>query len=915
MNHPPPDLRPDPDALLAQVRSEVGAGRTRGRLKVFLGATAGVGKTYAMLEEARARQGEGVEVLVGVVETHGRSETEALLDGLEVLPRRSMEHRGVQVTEFDLDAALRRRPGLLLVDELAHTNAPGSRHAKRWQDVEELLAAGIDVYTTVNVQHLESLNDLVARITHVVVRETVPDSVLEAADQVALIDLPPDELLQRLREGKVYLPQQAERAAKGFFRKGNLIALRQMALRKAAEQVDAQMRVYRRAQGVADTWPVRERIVVAVGPAPSSQQLVRATKRMADQLGGEWVAVFVETPEYATWHESDRARVWETLRLAESLGAATATISGSRATHELLAYARANNVSKLVVGKPAHSRWRDLFFGSKLEEVVRGSGDIDVYVITGEDEEGGGAARPRRGGVRFLRTSPGSAYVWAALIVGLGTVTVVFTRSVFEITNLAMILLLAVVVVAVRFGRGPAIFASVLSVAAFDWFTVPPWHTFRVADTQYILTFVVMLVVALTITTLTTRIRQQAEAARERERRTASLYAISQSLVRTSEVGDLLQVGVQHVTDTFDSEVLVFLPDALGRLAVDPRSEPGFPVDAQEEAVARWVFENGQLAGLGTDTLPAARALYLPLQSGSGTVGALGVRPLRHDRFDDPSQLHLLETFAALIAVAVEQARFAEEARRIRQLEEMDRLKTEFVAVASHELRTPLTGLAMEVETLRERLAATLGEPERLLLDAAEEDVRRLRALIDDLLDLSRLESGRADLHRRAMDPATAIERATDAFRAQAEEKGHLLSGDAADGVPLVLTDPDAIDRVLATLISNAIRATDRGGRIIVAADDVGGFVQFSVADNGPGIPLEDQAWLFDRFVRLDRERDQDDTGLGLAIVRGIVRAHGGEIWVDSGPGPGSIFNFTVPVADRGDGSPPDTETDLEIQS
>jgi two-component system sensor histidine kinase KdpD len=904
MSDRPGGFRPDPDALLEQLQREESDARRRGRLKVFLGASAGVGKTFAMLTEAQERARAGTNVAVGVVETHGRKETEALLRGLEIVPRRRIEHRGVPLAEFDLDAALARRPELLLVDELAHTNAPGSRHAKRWQDVEELLSAGIDVFTTVNVQHLESLNDLVARITHVVVRETLPDSVVEEADEIELVDLAPDDLLQRLREGKVYLPEQAKRATESFFRKENLIALRQMAMRKAAAQVDAQMRVYRRALGVPETWPVRERILVGVGPAPSSQQLVRAAKRMADQLSAEWIALFVETPEYAGWPEEDRNRIWETLRLAESLGGKTATISGARASAEMLAYARTHNISVIAVGKPTHPRWRDLLFGSKLETVARGSGDIDVYVISGRGDRETSAWRAAS---PIQRHSSGTDYLWAAALIAVATALGVALRGYLEIANLAMIYLLAVVVVAVRLGRGPSIVGSVLSVAAFDFFCVPPYNTFAVRDTEYVVTFGVLLVVALTISTLTTRIAQQAEAARERERRTGSLYAIAQSLVRVSEPRDLVQVGVQHINETFSSEAVVFLIDALGDLSPVGRTETRFETDAQEQTVARWVHDQGRPAGLGTDTLSGAHALYLPLGTGGGVVGVLGVRPTPEDRFRAPEQLHLLETFAALIAVAVEQARLAEEARTIQQLEEMDRLKSEFIAVASHELRTPLASLASEIALLRERLGG-VDERERHVLDTAQEDMKRLRALVDDLLDLSKLESGRTELELRVVEPRVLVQDAIRTFSGSAEEKRIQLGWEISADAPPVFADAAQVERVLSNLISNALRFTDEGGRILVAADNVGEFVQFSVSDNGRGIPLESQSRIFDSFVQRDRARSADGTGLGLAISRAIVRAHGGEIWVDSGPGPGSVFTFTMPVAKAEDAEPSQRE-------
>ncbi len=601
------DRRPDPDALLAHVEAVEPEGH-RGRLTVFFGAVPGVGKTYAMLEAARERQREGLDVVVGVVETHGRTETEALLAGLEVLPRRAIEHGAVTLEEFDLDAALKRRPRILLLDELAHTNAPGSRHAKRWQDAEELLGAGIDVYTTLNVQHVESLNDVVARITHVKVRETVPDALLERADEIALVDISPEVLLKRLREGKVYVPEQARRAADNFFRRGNVIALRQLALRQTAERVDADLRVYRRAFGVRRTWPVRERIVVGVGPAPSSQRLVRATKRLADGLGAEWTAVFVETPAYAGWSEADRDRVWETLRLAEKLGGKTVTIGG-RDVDELLEYARGDNATKIVVGKPAHPAWRDRLMGSTLEDVVRGSGDVDVYVISASGEETGTA--PRRASRESGRAAP-RAYAAAAAAITLCTALGFPLRPYVAPSIVLMLYLVTVVFVASRLGRGPSVLAAVGAVATFDFVFVPPFYTFAVADTQYFIVFAVMLLVALVITTLTGRLRGQAAVSRRRERRTGALLQLSAALVRTSDPRESLRVGAQHVASTFDADVVILAPNALGDLRTvasggrdrrpdpdpsasrDPTTRAERELSTRENAVVRWVFGHGQ---------------------------------------------------------------------------------------------------------------------------------------------------------------------------------------------------------------------------------------------------------------------------------------------------------------------------------
>ncbi|HEX3554353.1 MAG TPA: sensor histidine kinase KdpD [Thermoanaerobaculia bacterium] len=640
--------RPDPDALLALAKAEEERER-RGKLKIFFGATAGVGKTFAMLEGARELARRGVDVVVGLVETHGRKETEALLAGLEILPRQTIEHRGVQLQEFDLDGARARRPAVVLVDELAHTNAPGSRHAKRWQDVEELLAEGIDVWTTVNVQHLESLNDLVGKVTGVAVRETVPDSILERADQVELVDLPPEELIKRLEEGKVYLPEQASRAVQGFFRAGNLIALRELALRKTAERVDAQMQLYRQAHNIGETWPVAERLLVAVSSGPAAGQLVRGGRRLAERLRAEWVAVYVETPAELRLPQADRDRVWQTLRLAERLGAETVTLSGQRPAEEILKYARRRNVSKIVVGKPLHSRWKDVLFGSVRDELVRASGGIDVYVISGEEGGGWPVAQPRRGRERNLRS-----YGAALLVTALLTALCVAIRPWFEPTNLAMLMLLGVVGIASRSSRGPAILASMLAVAGLDFFLVRPYYTFAISDTEYLLTFAVMLTTGLVVSTLTVRLRQQAEAARAREERTAALYAMSRDLAAAPDLDAVLKAAAQHIHSVFLSQVLLLLPDENGRLAERAAESVTYLFDVREQAVSQWVFDHGRMAGKTTDTLPAAKGLYIPLRTSQGIVGILGVHPADPQRLVDPEQLHLLEAFANQIALAIE---------------------------------------------------------------------------------------------------------------------------------------------------------------------------------------------------------------------------------------------------------------------
>jgi two-component system, OmpR family, sensor histidine kinase KdpD len=887
--------RPDPDALLATL-AEGETERARGRLKVFLGACAGVGKTYAMLEAAGERRRDGVGVLAGVVETHGRRDTEALLHGLDVLPRREIEHRGIVLAEFDLDGAIARRPALILVDELAHTNAPACRHDKRWQDVEELLAAGIDVFTTVNVQHLESVNDVVARITHVRVRETVPDRVVQEAAEVEMVDLPPDELLKRLEAGKVYVPDQIRRAQDSFFRRGNLIALRQLALRYTAEHVDDAMLTHRRAYAVRETWPVRERLLVGVGPAPSSQNLVRAAKRMADGLGCEWHAIFVETPEYVKWPELDRKRVWETLGLAGELGAETASIGGGE-TGALFEYARKHNVTKLIIGKPAHPTWRDRLLGSRLDEIVRASGDIDVYVITGDAP--GGTDRPA---TRWPGGSPSRAHTLAlaAAAVAACTLVAVALRTLLGTANLLMLYLAVVVGIAVRLGRGASVLASVLAVAAFDLFCVPPYGTFAVADTQYLPVFAVMLVVALLISGLAARLHDQGDASRAREQRTAALLAASRELVGVEDPARVAEIATRHVGETFDARVRLYAPDPLGRLR--PLRGEG-DLDAREAAVAGWALEHGKPAGPATGTLPEARALWIPLAAGSRPLALLAVEARDPTTFRNPERMELLGTFAGQIAAALERARLTAESRRTEQLVEINRLKSEFVAVAAHELRTPLDTLRLAVERIAERVRGAaprdVGTVE--LLDTAKEHAARLGHLVDDLLDLSRLESRQMVLQISECRPSDLVREAVDrVIRGARIGPGRVIGPavvtDVTDDLPTVRADADEVGRALGRFLENAIRHAGPGGQVVVGAEELPDFVQIFVADNGPGLPVAEQARIFEPFM--GDTAGGGRTGLGLAIVRGIIRAHGGDIWVDSGPGPGAVFNFTLPRAD-----------------
>jgi two-component system, OmpR family, sensor histidine kinase KdpD len=884
------EQRPDPDALLTRVKDEETRAR-RGRLKVFFGAAAGVGKTYAMLEAAREQQRDGVDVVVGYVETHHRAETDALLAGLETVEPRRLEYHGATLREFDLDAALARHPTLILVDELAHTNAPGSRHAKRWQDVVELLDAGIDVDTTVNVQHVESLNDVVAKITGVVVRETVPDSVLEQAHEVELIDLPPDELLQRFREGKVYVPEQAQEALRNFFRKGNLIALRELALRRTAERVDAQMRDYMREHSIGSVWPVAERVLVCVGPSPSSPRLVRAAKRMADRLNAEWIAAWVETPAQLRLPLDARDRVVQSLRLAEQLGATTVTLSGQRMSDEILAYARARNVTKIVVGKPARSFWKRIILGSIVDTLVQGSGEIDVYVISGERED---APAPLPVRAATLRTD-WVAYARAAAIVAVATAVDWLGFPFSELANLVMVYLLGIVAVAMRHGRGPSLFAAVLSVAAFDFFFVPPFFTFAVSDTRYLFTFAVMLLVGLVISSLTVRIRRQAEAARDRERRTAALYAMSRDLAGTRGVDDILTSAVRHIGDVFRTQVVALLPDASGRLAPWSGVTPPFALDGNERAVGQWVHEHRQVAGLGTSTLPGASALYLPLVASRGALGALGVRPADRHAFSSPEQFHQLETFVNQTALALERAQLAEQAREAEVSAETERLRNSLLSSVSHDLRTPLATITGAASTMLDGDLNLDRQTQRELIESVRDEADRLNRLVQNLLEMTQLEAGTLKLTRDWHPLEEIVGAALNRLRKRLEDRP--LNLKIPPELPLVQIDDVLIEQVLVNLLDNALKYTPAGSPITIVATAGEGRLTVEIADKGPGLPAGQEDRVFERFYRADPIGGRG-VGLGLAICRGIIRAHDGRIWAQNLPGGGVAFLFTLPLGD-----------------
>ncbi len=889
------DARPDPDALLARAQAEEARSR-RGRLKIFIGAAAGVGKTYAMLEEARMLRKAGLDAVVGYVEPHGRPETERLLEGLEAIPARSVAYRGAALREFDLDAALARKPRLILLDELAHTNAEGLRHPKRWQDALELLDAGIDVTTTVNVQHIESLNDVVAQITGVIVRETVPDSVIAQADQIELIDLTPEELVKRLKEGKVYPPQQVDQALRGFFRIGNLTALRELALRQTADRVNREVQDYRQAHRIDNTWPTAERLLVAIGPGDHALRLVRAGHRMAQSLRAEWIAAFVDTGSSLTAER--RNRVFQALRLAEQLGAETATLSGSSVSDELLSYARQRNVSKLVVGKPERPRWAEFIFGSKVNELVRNSGLVDVYVIHGEHDDTE-SIQP----AMFQRTSHLRQYALAMVVFVVATVLASLVDLIgFGEANVVMTYLLGVVIVAFFIGRGPAVLTAMISVLFFDVIFVAPRGTLAVSDTRYLITFAVMIAVGLTISSLASRIRQQAEVSRQRERRTAELYEMSREFAGSPAVDAIAQIAERHIGNVFDATARVLLPGARAALEAGAwvASTPAERlVFENEQGVAQWAFDHRQEAGRGTNTLAGARALYLPLLGTRGTVGVVSVLPqnAQDDRLRSPDQLHLLETFVNQTALALERAQLDKEAQAARAQMETEQLRNSLLSSVSHDLRTPLATIQGAASSLLDAGTPLDAGTRRELTQSIHDEAERLNRLVTNLLEMTRLQSGAAQLQQEWLDMEEAIGSALRRMKKQLQ--GRPLHVHVPDDLPLAPFDGVLIEQVLINLLDNAVKYSPADSAIDVAVARVEAGVQVSVSDRGAGLAAGDEQRVFERFYRADASHA--GAGLGLAICKGIIDAHRGKIWAENRAGGGATFTFLLPI----DGNPP----------
>jgi len=884
------ERRPDPDALLEQVREQERRA-SRGRLRIYFGASAGVGKTYAMLSAARTLHAAGAHILVGVVETHGRGETARLLEGLPLLAAQQVSYRDKTLPEFDIDAALASGAGLVLVDELAHSNVPGSRHRKRWQDVEELLDSGIDVYTTVNVQHLESLNDVVGGITGIRVAETVPDTVFDRADEVVMVDVPAEELLQRLRTGRVYQGLQAERAAGNFFRKGNLIALRELALRRTADRVEGDVRAWRVEQSIDAIWKTGAVLLACVGP-DGGEQVVRACARLANQLGARWHAVFVDTPGLR------RERVADTLRLAEKLGAVTAVLPGGDVAAVLADYAESHNLSKLVVGRPAAPAlpWRVPL----ARRIARHAPEVDlIEVATPPVEPDVLLARPRVEHA-LRRPHPNRYLLGAGASLGAGLLA--WSLSAWlDLPNIAMLLLLVVVLVAYLFGRGPSVLATCISVGLLDFFFVPPRLSFAVTDLQYLVTFGTMLAVGLSTGQLTALLRFQVQVAQQRENRWRALYELSSTLAGALQSEQILDASREFVARAFRARAVLLLPDDDGTLRMP--DDAGLEV---EPGTAQWAFDHAQPAGMGTDTLPASPLFYLPLVAPMRTRGVLALAPGEPDRILAPEQRQQLDTFATVTAIALERVHYIEVAQGALVDMESERLRNSLLAALGHDLRTPLTLLVGVSESLAQS-APPLSALQLGLAETLKREALRMNTLVANLLDMARIQSGGVHLH---LDWHSIEEVVGSALRISRDVlAAHVVEAKLPADLPLVEFDAPLLERVLCNVLENAAKYTPRGAHVTVDARVRGDRIELRVSDDGPGLPAGREEAIFEKFTRGAKESTTPGVGLGLAICRAIVEAHGGTIRGETAPGGGARI---VIALKRGQPpAPPEIETDV----
>jgi two-component system sensor histidine kinase KdpD len=879
--------RPSADELLARIRTTESR-KGRGSLKIFFGYAAGVGKTYTMLEEARRQAASGKRVLAGYIEPHSRPETMALLEGLPALPPREVDYHGVQFKEFDLDAALEAKPEIILVDELAHSNTPGLRHVKRWQDVQELLDRGITVYTTLNVQHIDSLNDIIARITGVTVRETVPDTAFEQADQIELVDIPPEDLLRRFQEGKVYVPAQAERAIANFFQKANLIALRELALRKTADRVGDEAEALASQKERETAGAVQDRLLVCVSSSRDSARLVRTAKRLASALKAEWCALHIEAGRPIQLLERSQNQLLGNFQLARGLGAEVVTLKGEEVARLVVEYARSRQYSRILVGKTPRRGLAGLLKPDVADQIIQLAGDIDVYVVRGAPEAKAPEPVPR-GKIRWAE------YAWSALILGAGTTAAYGIHLLgFSQSSLIMVLLLSVVYISVRFGSGPSITASILATLLFNLLFTEPYYTLTIRDPQNIVSFIVLLVISMTLRTLASRLRRQAEIAHQRENQTQVLYQLSTRLSRLPETPELLAAAEQQLAASFRSEAVILLGPPKTKASIIARRKEEFIKQANEQAVAEWVYERRTPAGLGTDTLPGAQALYLPLVGPSGLVGVLAIKPENRQLFRVPEQRYLLESFASQIALAIDRALLTEKARSVLVRIETEQTKNTLLRSISHDLRTPLAVIKGSAGTLLELGKRRRNQEETDLLDSIIEETVHMTSLIEKLLSMTRLESEQITLNQQWQPLDELV--ASALGRLEPLAGGRTLRARIPDDT-LVLADPVLLEQVLYNLLENAVKYTPENAHIDLVATNGREGTTITVEDDGPGIPPEELEKIFDKFYRGKAvvRGERGGTGLGLAICRMAVRLHGGRIWAENREGGGARFVFTLP--------------------
>jgi two-component system sensor histidine kinase KdpD len=874
-------IRPSPDQLLERAQREARE-ESRGKLKIYLGSAPGVGKTHEMLLDALEKRDQGLDVVIGVAESHGRVEIERLLKHFEILPRQVVMYGETKCSEFNLDASLQRYPGLILVDEMAHSNPAGLRHSKRWQDIEELLERGIDVYTTLNVQHIESLKDDVAQIIEAPIKETVPDSMIERADTIELVDIPPEDLLKRLHEGKVYIPEQAKFAGEHFFREGNLIALRELALRVTAERVGTDVLWYRQREGIKQIWPTREKILVCVGPKPEALKLIRGAKRLAHSLQADWLAVYIDTPSLQAQPEEHNSAL-QNLRLAELLGAETHVLTGFNIVKEVISFAYEQNITQIIIWKNIQHRWRSWFRRNLADEILRNSGEIDIYIMTGDSSK-----MPSQK-INQPPATPWKIYGLSIVIVTLATLLNVLLYPLLGASNIVMVYLLGVIIVAL-FGRvRPSIFMSFLSVLAYDFFFIPPFYSLEVSDFRYFFTLLVMLLVAQIISYLTIHIGRQAESARLTQHQTTAVYTFNRKLTKTRGRAKLLELGLNYISDQFDSDVMALLPKN-NRLKIQASNPAKSFLDSKEKSIAQWVYDMKQAAGFGTDTLSSSKALYLPLKGSTNAIGVLRVQP-RSQQLFTPEQKGLLETCVNQMALALEVDNLYEKARKKELEVEKDRARITLLTSIFHDLSFPLKRVITAIHSLK-----NIETPKnRILEENIDHEINKLSRLNANLFQIIQFESEEIELKKEAYSLKTIINRVIKISAEILEKRPVYFS--ISDNVPLIQLDHKLIQEVLINLFENAIKFSPTNSPIYINVEIELKNVIVSIEDFGTGVLPHEKNKLFKKFYRGKQTIRAHGLGLGLAICEKIIRAHEGTIWVDNLESQGASFRFSLPLS------------------